>query len=185
MVSINMLICKICILYKHVMHINRLGVNMLAYNKHRTIVTNGKVPASLPIFNDMVHVWRHTDRVPQTDSQTLVVFDHVMRVHELSRFPGHCQAQNSEMSGFLHQVADTRKTASTPKRKARALAFLPGVCGLSWRLERGVPPRGCATASSGRMRTFLCDSRSFLLYRSLKPLFSSPTLSPTNSKDHS
>lgn len=56
MVSINMLICKICILYKHVMHINRLGVNMLACNKHRTIVTNGKVPASLPIFNDMVHV---------------------------------------------------------------------------------------------------------------------------------
>lgn len=32
----------------------------------------------------------------------LVVFDHVMRVHELSWFPGHCQAQNSEMSGFLH-----------------------------------------------------------------------------------
>lgn len=91
--------------------------------------------------------------------------------------------------GFLTGWLAHGRAASTPKRKAGALAFLPGgVSGLSWireskrererARERAVPPRGCATVSSGRMRSFLRDSRSFLLPRSLKALFSPPILSP-------
>ena len=79
------------------------------------------------------------------------------------------------LQGFFPWWLVRGRTASTPQSR--------GLAG------PGSPPRslwaeldslkGCATqrvchSSSGRMRSFLHDSSSFLMYRILKPLFSSP-----------
>lgn len=121
---------------------------------------NRKVPASFPIFKDMACVRQHIGQVYKMDGQTLVVFDDMMRVHELSRFPGHWHSQNSEMSELLHWEAGTRWDHGHG-RKGLAPGLPPRVCGLSWTLERGVPHGGCATAAQeeqGVSRTILGPS---------------------------
>lgn len=92
-----------------------------------------------------------------------------MRVHEFSLFPGHLFTC-TKLKDFSLSLWGGRHTEGLHlllKGKAWALASLPGVCGLSWTQERGVPPRGCATVNSGRMRSFLHNCSSFLKDRIL------------------
>lgn len=44
---------------------------------------------SFSIFKDMAFVRQRIGQVYKMDGQTLVVFDDMMRVHELSQLPGH------------------------------------------------------------------------------------------------
>lgn len=73
---------------------------------------------------------------------------------------------------FLPWVAPWKDCIHSSEQRP-GLALLQGFVG--WvRLEGGVCHRGCARASSGRMRSFPCDSSSFLTYRALDPFSSHP-----------
>lgn len=149
-----------------------------SYCKHTTILTNGKVPASLLIFKHSLPK-QHICRVDKTDSQTLVVFEDVVRVHELSQFPGHQRAQSPKTAAFPPDVAGTQRDR-IHSSKERPGPWLSSHESVGW----GVPPRGCVIASSGRMRSFPARFQLLPPGQSSHPLIL-PTLPPTNSEDHS
>lgn len=138
------------------------------YNKQRIILTNRKVSASLPIFKDLVCARQHTREFTTQAGKPWL---------SPTTGAGSMSSADSQVTG-LHRT-DLRTSSlgawkdcicSSKERLGGALAFLPGAYELSWTPARGVPPRGRATVSSGRMRSFLQDSGSSLVYRIHKPL---------------
>lgn len=137
-----MLVYNICILYKHVFVLTS-RVNITSA---QTILTNGKIPAALLIFKCTAYPRQHTCQVYEKDSQTSMVFEDVMWVHELNGFPGHMH-KALRLLLFFPRWLTRGSAASTPQRGGLG----PGSPSTNLWAEldsrEGVPPRGCVTAA--------------------------------------
>ena len=141
-----------------------------------------KVLAALLIFKCTAHPRQHTWQVYEKDSQTSVVFEDVMRVHELNGFRGHVHKALRLQLSFPRWLTH-RSAASTPQRGGLG----PGSPSMSLRAEldsrEGVPPRGCVTEAQEEWGV------SWSLAPSSSTQSSSPdpphSVSCANSKDHS
>lgn len=116
------------------------------YNKQRIILTRDKPLHPSPSGKTR----SKSDRTYESykmDRQTLVVPDSRLGVHELSRLPGLGGYSPGTSGSSLGAGTREDGVRSSRERLGGALAWLPGVYGLSWAPARGVPPRGCASVA--------------------------------------